>query len=264
MGFWDEHQMKIMNPRAGKRPGIVVAFDFDGTIGDTARDFFQVINQLVSERRGNAIEESGFRQNMASIDEMMHYAFGKDHPDLSILKTEFEARYENHCTKHTVLFPGMRELLDELDGQQIAWGIISNKPTDMLHRVAAHFGLVARAQFVLAAETLSEKKPNPAPLLHACKLQNVEPHQMIYVGDMHTDVLAAKRAGAKSVAVSFGYHPKHPKDWDLAHEADHIADHPSDIKRAISNLAQASSSDIDALTQLVNNPEVVAKGFGQF
>jgi N-acetyl-D-muramate 6-phosphate phosphatase len=63
--------------------------------------------------------------------------------------------------------------------------------------------------------TVSERKPHPAPLLHAAQSLGVAPAQCIYIGDAERDVLAARAAGMDVFVALFGYIPadEHPKDW---------------------------------------------------
>lgn len=230
---------RINQQQPSGEPIKLVILDFDGTVADTGRDFYHVMCQLLKKYDKAAIDETVFRKNLASIREMVVFAFGEEHPELARLTVEFEAMYEQHCTMHTKLFDGVCDFLNGLDKQRIGWGFVSNKPTWELQKVATRLGLVARSKFILAAETLEKRKPDPAPLLHACRLERVSVSEAIYVGDMPGDVKAAKAAGMRSVAVSYGYHPDHPVQWPVEHRADHIVDHPSEITMLI-NACQRS------------------------
>ncbi|OGT26825.1 MAG: hypothetical protein A3I77_07275 [Gammaproteobacteria bacterium RIFCSPLOWO2_02_FULL_42_14] len=206
-----------------------VLFDLDGTLLDTARDFFSVINELLSEHKKPLAEFSVFRKNMAGTKDMVEFAFGKEHPGFDQLHSELEMRYLKNCTKHTCFFDEVESLLDYLDEQKIPWGIVTNKPTSTTQLVVQHFRLHHRTTCIISGDTLPRKKPDPLPLQHACQLLGVPCHEAVYIGDMQTDVEAAKRAGMKSIVFSHGYHPVHPKSWPASHAADHVAEYVTQV-----------------------------------
>lgn len=52
-------------------------------------------------------------------------------------------------------------------------------------------------------------KPEPLPLLETAKLFNVVPENAWMIGDSINDISAGKRAGFKTIAVSYGYAGQH-------------------------------------------------------
>ena len=55
-------------------------------------------------------------------------------------------------------------------------------------------GLFERAATVVSGDTLPERKPHPAPLLHACAAAGTPPEECLYVGDAARDIEAGRRA----------------------------------------------------------------------
>ncbi len=51
-------------------------------------------------------------------------------------------------------------------------------------------------------ELVQNPKPHPEPLLLACKYLRIKPFEAVYVGDVHTDVAAARAAGMPIIAFS--------------------------------------------------------------
>lgn len=49
-------------------------------------------------------------------------------------------------------------------------------------------------------------KPSGKPIQRAIKLLGVKPWEMVYVGDTYNDVEAARKAGAKTIAILGGAH----------------------------------------------------------
>jgi len=207
-----------------------ILFDLDGTLLDTARDFAFAINVMRKKRNQPTIPFDVFRQHVhGESSAMVSFAFEMHdtHPEFTALKHEFLITYHQNSTENTCYFPGMAQLLAQLDQQQIPWGIVTNKPGWLMEPITTHFELNQRAQCIVTGDTLSRKKPDPAPLLHACQLAGFEPKNTWYVGDSETDIIAARAAGMRSVAVTYGYHKptSDPTTW----QANFIAQTPLDI-----------------------------------
>ena len=207
-----------------------ILFDLDGTLLDTARDFAHAINLLLIRDKKPTLNFDLFRKEVyGESRRMISFAFNMDesHPDFDIIRQDFLQTYHDNCTQHTILFPGMAMLLDTLDANQIPWGVVTSKPTWLAKPVLKHFELDKRASCIVMGDTLTKVKPDPLPLLHACEKITVKPEHAVYVGDMKSDIIAAKAAGMKSIGVTYGYHPV--KTNFLEWEADLIAHSPEEI-----------------------------------
>lgn len=205
-------------------------FDLDGTLLDTARDFAYAINLMLAKRNKPAINFDLFRKQVyGESKKMVSFAFNIDesHPDFENIRQEFLHTYHQHCAAKTVLFPGIELLLDKMDTEKMPWGIVTSKPTWLAQPVLEHFGLDKRAASIVMGDTLSKTKPDPEPLLYACERAAILPTNATYVGDLETDIIAAKAAGMKSIGVTYGYHPPHTNfnQWHadlIAHSATEI------------------------------------------
>ena len=58
---------------------------------------------------------------------------------------------------------------------------------------------------MVGGDTLPQRKPDAAPLLHAAEVLGVKPENMAMVGDSCNDILAAKAAGCFAIGVRYGY-----------------------------------------------------------
>ena len=64
--------------------------------------------------------------------------------------------------------------------------------------------------FAISGDTLTQKKPHPAQLLHACERFGTSPHENLHIGDSATDAAAARAAGCPVLLVSYGYDAGQP------------------------------------------------------
>jgi phosphoglycolate phosphatase len=82
---------------------------------------------------------------------------------------------------------------------------VTNKAGSFTLALLEHLGLARYFSQVVAGDTLPQKKPDPAPLLHACRKLQVAPSEMLVIGDSINDVQAARAAGCPVFCVSYGY-----------------------------------------------------------
>jgi N-acetyl-D-muramate 6-phosphate phosphatase len=185
-----------------------VLFDLDGTIADTAPDLVAAVNKMRHDR-GLEMRPLETLRPLASAGArgLIGGAFeiGPEHPEFPSMRAEFLANYEADLCIETTLFPGIDELLDQLDARGVRWGIVTNKVTHLAEPLVALLELDARAACLVCGDTTPHSKPHPAPLLHAAELMEERPERVVYVGDDLRDVQAGFAAGMVTVAAAYGY-----------------------------------------------------------
>src|SRR5699024_6158034 len=126
----------------------------------------------------------------------------------------------------THAFDGVNPLLEALEAAGLPWGIVTNKAGYLARPLLEQLGLWQRAASVVAGDTLAQRKPDPAPVLHACVEAGISPAQTVFVGDDQRDIQAGRDAGLYTVAVAWGYlDGGDPHDWG----ADKVVDHPDQL-----------------------------------
>jgi 2-phosphoglycolate phosphatase len=193
----------------GNAPTVIkgVLFDLDGTLLDTARDFFDALNALRAEERlpplpyekvRSQVSHGGHalvRLSFGSLPEPEHLAMWKRLLDI----------YRRQLARHTRLFEGGSEMLEDLERRGLRWGIVTNKPGWLTEPLLKELNLHTRARAVVSGDTFPERKPHPRPLLHAAQVLGLAPAECVYVGDAERDAQAAQAAGMFSVVAGCGY-----------------------------------------------------------
>lgn len=98
----------------------------------------------------------------------------------------------------------LEPLLSGLVARGLALGVMTN---DTVAVARAHFGALAVTQHferILGADSGFGAKPAPGPLLAFAEALNLPPHRVAMVGDSTHDLLAARAAGMRPVAVLTG------------------------------------------------------------
>jgi len=206
-----------------------ILFDLDGTLADTAPDLAAALNRLRADQGLEALPLERLRPfASAGARGLVHAGLGvkPGDPDFESLRTAFLEAYRETTCVETRLFPGIPELLDELDRRSIVWGIVTNKATRFTDRIVEALGLSPAC--VVCGDTTEHIKPHPAPLLHAAAQLGLPPAACAYLGDDLRDVQAALAAGMRAIAVAWGYHHPEsggPRSW----KAEAVLGEPKDL-----------------------------------
>jgi N-acetyl-D-muramate 6-phosphate phosphatase len=211
------------------QPPAVVLFDLDGTLVDSAPDLAAAANRVLADHGRPPVAYERLRQVVSKGGRAM---LAVSFPDLSEPQREpllpvFLRYYGEALARESTLFDGVEALLAALDARGIRWGIVTNKPEGLARGVVEGFGWRQRCAVLVGGDTLPTRKPDPAPLLHACAALDVAPAQCLYVGDDLRDVQAARAAGMPCVAALWGY--REDGDDPLRWQADHVSAHASQV-----------------------------------
>ncbi|MEH6651168.1 MAG: HAD-IA family hydrolase [Motiliproteus sp.] len=207
-----------------------ILFDLDGTLLDTAPDFFRILNQMRAEQQLIGIDYEPVRQQVSNgAAAMIRTAFNIDnnHPDFGQLQQTLLDRYQQSPVQDSALFNGMPELLDWLEQHQIHWGIVTNKPERFCNPILEALQLQQRCAILICPDHTEHRKPHPEGLLKACSKLGIQPQQCIYVGDHRRDIEAGINANMTTVAALYGYIDQQdpPKKW----QADLQIQSPSEL-----------------------------------
>ena len=209
-----------------------VFFDLDGTLLDSAPDFFYAMHQLTDEFKAPRVNEAAIRATVSDgARALTTLAFGLQTDELGFSERHQRLLdiYFEHMGKHCVLFPGMQELLQNIHHARLFWGIITNKPSRFTDPILESLPFPHQPNLVLCPDHVSKPKPDPEALLLACKKVGCQPHEAIYIGDHKRDIDCGIAAGSPTIAVSFGYIKPSDAiaDWnadDIADSSEHIWD----------------------------------------
>ena len=207
-----------------------VLFDLDGTLIDTAPDMAAALDILCDEEQQTRLPYSQVRPVVSNGSvALVSLAFGEtlEAQTLERLKTRYLEIYQDHLAVHSRLFDEMDELLQQLEQNNIQWGVVTNKPGWLTEPLMAALGLAQRAACIVSSDSTENRKPHPEPMYFACKLANTQPDKCVYVGDARRDIEAGQNAGMKTVIAEYGYigDGENTTDW----QADYSIQSPNQL-----------------------------------
>lgn len=207
----------------------LVLFDLDGTLVDSAVDLLNALNVVLAREGRDVLPLAAIRPVVSKgARAMLAVGFpDRSEPERETLLKPFLDQYELAVADHSTPFDGIEEVLVAMEGEGVRWGIVTNKPLYLARGVVASMGWNARSAVLLGGDSLPRKKPEPDQLFLACEQLGVPPGDCVYVGDDERDIVAAHRAGMKSVAALWGYREAHedPATW----RPDALASSPRDL-----------------------------------
>jgi phosphoglycolate phosphatase len=193
-----------------------VMIDLDGTLLDTIPDLAVAANLMLTELKMSALPEATIRNYVGKgINNLIERTLtnsmdGKPAAELFQRALPiYDRSYRAVNGQHTTIYPGVKEGLDLLRAQGYPLVCVTNKSERFTLPLLDYVKLSGYFVSVVAGDTLPQKKPDPAPLLHACKQLNVAPSEMLMVGDSINDAQAARSAGCPIFCVTYGYNEGH-------------------------------------------------------
>ena len=212
-----------------------VLFDLDGTLVDTAPDMVAVLQYLQKE---HGIDPVPYELGRSYVSNGAIGLLTLGFPELEVdygdeMHEQYLERYAETICEESRVFAGLSELLDQLDDIGCPWGVVTNKPEQLTLRLLVALELADGSACIISGDTLSVKKPDPAPLLLACEFVGVDPETSIYIGDAERDIEAGQRAGMATIAAGYGYitADDDPREWD----ADVIATTTEELTQIVLN-----------------------------
>ena len=207
-----------------------ILFDLDGTLLDTAPDLADALNTVLLENQRSPLSFEEIRPvvshgGIALIE--LGFKLDRSDPAFGPLRQRLLDVYRENVSRRTQPFPGITELLDNIEQRGLNWGIVTNKPGWLTEPLLKDLDLFDRAACVVSGDTLNERKPHPAPMLHASELANSRPEQCVYIGDAQRDIEAGNNAGMQTLVALFGYlqETDEPHSWN----ASDMIEHPQDL-----------------------------------
>ena len=194
----------------------LVMFDLDGTLVDTAPDLAYAVNgaldRLGLPQRDEAIIRKWVGNGAEALLRVALTGGIDGEPDHALMQEGlrlFEEVYRTNLTRASRFFPGVEDCLAALYQQRIPMACITNKRAIFTEPLLRQMGIDGMFERVLSGDSLPQRKPDPAPLLHVAQALRVDPAESWMVGDSDNDVRAARAAGVPVICVDYGYTSVH-------------------------------------------------------
>lgn len=210
--------MTLQKPRA-------VIFDWDDTLVDNWDTAFKALNAALVHMGAEPWSEAEARRRSGpSARDLFTQLFGANR-----WQEADKIYYDTFCKlvlANARTHEGAEEFLKTLAANGIYMAVVSNKRNPLLRQEIDNLGFNKYFRKVVAAGEAAADKPDPAPLLLALEGSGIAPGLDVwYIGDSHTDMMCALRAGCTAVLIETKPPPedllvKHPPTRRVRHHHD--------------------------------------------
>lgn len=208
----------------------LVIFDLDGTLLNTIDDLGTACNE--------ALRRAGFPTHPMTaypffvgngIRKLVERAIPdglKDEENISLVLQYFKEYYNDHNADLTKPYPGIPEMLEELNSRGIKLAVASNKYNEATEKLIRDYFPNIQWAAIQGQKPDVPLKPDPSIVFEILSQTPTPKADVLYVGDSGVDMETARRACVDSCGVSWGFRPV--EELRRAY-ADHIVTSPEAI-----------------------------------
>lgn len=209
-----------------------VIFDWDGVIADSLEVQFKVTKEIcrICDKKfpfkSSEDMRHGFIEPYYDLYESFGFEWSKD--EKCIIDNYKRLSKENKIP----VFKDVIEVVKKLKKNDVFLAIASNNKEDVLSHKIEENNLQGIFDIVITEDQITRIKPDPECINVILLKYNLKPEEVLYVGDMPADVQAAKNAGVKSVAVTWGWIHKEKLEKE---QPDFLIEKPEELLEIVKN-----------------------------
>lgn len=189
----------------------LVIFDLDGTLLNTIADLGAASNYALEQCGLPTHPLTAYPRFVGSgVSKLLERALpeSRRNPEqIELMRQHFFAYYTDHMTDATTPYPGIPELLAQLNQRGVKLAVASNKYQAAVEKLIGHFFPDIPWVAVEGQKEGIPVKPDPSiifSILNTCPTPKCE---VLYVGDSGIDMETARRACVASAGVTWGFRP---------------------------------------------------------
>lgn len=181
-----------------------VLFDLDGTLLDSIA--------LILASHRHTLEAHGYvvppdARLVEALGMPLEDCFARFAPGATDIPAMVETYRAHNVVLHDEMvraYPGVSELVGELDAAGARLGVVTSKRRPEAVRGLERLGIASRFDVLVCAGESKRPKPHPDPVVLALERLGVAPERGVFVGDSTHDMDAGRAAGVATLAVLWG------------------------------------------------------------
>jgi len=217
-----------------------VIFDLDGTLIDSLEAYRMAFNRTIEQYNLKPIditELTDFLNQFLSLEQVLIKLYPSlKFEEIQEFMIEMRKRFIALSKHFITLKPHVREVLLSLKGKGMKIGIATGRMStgDGKWRELKNLRIDSLIDTVVTAGE-TKPKPDPSSLIRCAEQLGLSPKDCVFVGDSRADVIAARSAGVKVIAIPSGVASRE----QLAEEVpDSVLDCLSKLPAQIENISR--------------------------
>ncbi len=185
-------------------------FDLDGTLVDTLGDFEIALNAMLAAYGRRPVGRAQIacmvgRGTPHLIAAALALEADAPQVDAQAAQALYLQQYARINGQHAHVCAGAAECLAALRAAGLPLACVTNKPQALAQTLLEGLGLAQHFAHIFGGESFARRKPDPLPLLQACRALGSAPRHTLMVGDSVFDAQAARAAGCPFALLDYGY-----------------------------------------------------------
>lgn len=178
----------------------LLIFDLDGTLAATGKDLAVSVNYTLSTLKLPTLDEEKIISFVGDgIRELLVRSLGPGHQDrIDDAMAVFQAHHRDHILDHTVLYPGVTEILTYYQSKTKI--VITNKRQSFAEIIIRALAIERFFDRIIGGDTYPYMKPDARLVADVLRDYGISPERTAIIGDGRNDVLLAKNAHIISCA----------------------------------------------------------------
>lgn len=204
-----------------------VIFDVDRTLVDSKKPKFNSFSKAYFKLKGENVPEYVLNNLSNNPTKKTYALLNLSSDEISKLNHYWDIYLKKESIN---FFEGNENLLIKLKNEKILLGILTSRNNEELDELKDIFeGVYNLFDIVMTVDKIYKPKPDPSGLNLIKEKLNVNPDEIIYIGDHYNDMLCSKNAG-----VIFGY-----AKWDddlQELDTNYIFEKPIDVLNLVNEI----------------------------
>ena len=222
-----------------------VIFDLDGVIFDIIESIQQSVEDAIEKYKMKVVKEEVLQEIAHLIEDLQNYPVPKVILNsYDLLKVNFLEGLTffkklrigvylfnqfNKYKEDAGIFKGIDEIISKLaENKKLA--VLTNNKREHAEEVLEKYNLKQYFENIFGFNEVDAVKPSPDGILKIIKQWNFKPSEVIFIGDMTSDVQAGKAANVKMVAVASGLATKEALEEN---HPDYIVNNTAELKQIL-------------------------------
>lgn len=207
-----------------------ILFDWDGTLSDSVPLVTRATNEVLEAHGCATVTEAEIHAGMSypTAERLLYHMglLGDDEPGAPApleprtpydellararaMADEFYAAADRLGHRYVSLFPGVLEMIEELDCAGCPMAVVTNNRRSTASELIRHAGLPESLSIVVGEEDVSRPKPDPEGVYRAIAAlqartgRTIARERTVFLGDSHSDAGAATASGTLGVGAGW-------------------------------------------------------------
>ena len=179
-------------------------FDLDGTIIDSIELILTSYRHTIKIHRGFEPPDDVWMRGLGTPLWVQFREWSDDPTEIQAMVATYR---EYNLANHDAMvrpYDGVVEQIRALAARGKRLGLVTSKLRGGARRGLKTAGVEELFSVIVAADDVTQPKPDPEPVLKAVALASAKPAETVFVGDSRHDLESGRAAGVKTAAVLWG------------------------------------------------------------